>query len=1226
MSGVGTMIADLYLCWAHYYDYCDNFEKAENVYRKGLDARAQPIELLEQAHTQFGFSMSQRLLYKNEDKQKEFRSSMEEKRLALTSLRAHKHRHVGSIRTGSAVKSHNPGRISQASGSGLSENRRVQVFDDTQATPVSPTSSGAASTSVVQTILNSTKKQENLREPGPWSKAKIKSKPLFTGASTSKLAFSILEDEDLIPLADSENNYAKGIQLPPDFKSRNLPQDEFDIPHHRDDKPKSGGIHKYDQFMVFPSENKSFSLEEYKAYKWFKKNNIENDFTRVQAKIWENGYEIPMRLPPNFKRENKPQTDDLELEPFDPKAIAPGRAFGFKIDLIYTKTEEYSPDEILQSKWINGELRSQKDNDMDLTAAFDQREDVYRASIKRRSMAIGGRKSILPRNESPRTSLDPRKSIAPIVAVEQPQQVQPSIPIITEEDEKEEEEREKEKEEKEKDEKEEPVAACSTGAIKRTSIPKRKSVYNPKTSAALEPVQESFSPPVHRRKLDDDVQPETPKPIPFSIFEDGGETEKETFKIPQLAPVAKPPVSVFQDDDDCNTQMFNFFIKSQQKSTPKITKTQSLLPPSNEPLPELPQRKGLDFDSSMHELDEEPQSSGWKQPFTSRSSDMDTLNEPNEMYRQKLSAIMEMTEETPTISSSAATASSKSSSVEDFDFTKTHQSTTNRSSAVLAKTSNMSKVSNFSKVSEVPVTFDRSLPPAAQFCIYEDEQELTNTSKHSGSEKEESTIVARDTEISASSVIANKSKFDFSQNPSKSVVGVEKTADILQFTANQSKNFELKPPQKDVSAMFETELRKINHSIFKMPKEDTVPTTFMMNFNEEKTEKLPDKFNTNEISFKPPTLDEPSMFLPIPNDITMPNIPQISASIFELPKDDTVSAVLNKIDPIDRTTNFSILTMEKTTDIGSISMQNSRKEDVVCGAEVNEVPDVREKSMFEIYQDDTGLIFNKSRKIESKAPTGLFDLKKTSVEDVKAEDEEKENQKMTKSFYANINKSTKNVDDDLWDMISPNRSRGNKSIAKPSVEDELYAMISPSVPKALSNDINKTSVEKSIIKQVESPKIDKVVPPAIESPVLPVKSFTTKPKASIDDELYAMIQSPEFRISTASKVPSMARESMNEQKSIAPCQSLLEPMKEMSIHEYQKNTSVNFSNETGFALSEEIPNTAMFALNMPSIKNSTIIAPNIPGSPNEFKSDFAEIKEEHESLKTITGKCFIDSF
>lgn len=108
-NGIGTMLAELYICWAHYYDYCDNFEKTESVYRKGLNARAQPLDQLEQSHRQFGFSMSQRILHKDEESRQQFRSTMDEKRMALTSLRSYKHNRVGSIRTGAAIREHNPG-------------------------------------------------------------------------------------------------------------------------------------------------------------------------------------------------------------------------------------------------------------------------------------------------------------------------------------------------------------------------------------------------------------------------------------------------------------------------------------------------------------------------------------------------------------------------------------------------------------------------------------------------------------------------------------------------------------------------------------------------------------------------------------------------------------------------------------------------------------------------------------------------------------------------------------------------------------------------------------------------------------------------------------------------------------------------------------------------------------------------------------------------------------
>lgn len=351
-NGIGTMVADLYMCWAHYYDYNDNYEKADGVYQKGLDARAQPLDQLEQAHKQFGFSMSQRVLHKDATTREKFLLSMDEQRLALTSLRAHKHRHVGSIRTGTAVKSYNPGRVEQQPHSSRTpaSNRPVEVFEDVHRntnqvmaglqTPVRGAVGGAEHhQSIVQTILSSAKKHENSREPGPWSNAKLKMSRSIVGSSVNqKLPFDIMKDDDLIPLPDEQNMFKRGIHLPTDFVTKNLPQAEFEFPLHRDDDKNSNAMAGYDKFMLFPSADKCYSLEELWAYKWWKKRNISNDFTRAQDAIWGNGYGIPVRLPPYFRNRNEKQTDLMELEPFNPlDVVADGsRRFAFNIDHIYT--------------------------------------------------------------------------------------------------------------------------------------------------------------------------------------------------------------------------------------------------------------------------------------------------------------------------------------------------------------------------------------------------------------------------------------------------------------------------------------------------------------------------------------------------------------------------------------------------------------------------------------------------------------------------------------------------------------------------------------------------------------------------------------------------------------------------------------------------------------------------------------------------------------------------
>ena len=104
------MVADLYICWAYYYDLAGNFQKAESIFRRGLEVRAEPYGELDQAHKHFGYTVSQRIFYQDDSSKEEFLHSLLERRHALTSLKAHKKK-VGSIRLGRAVKSQNPGKI-----------------------------------------------------------------------------------------------------------------------------------------------------------------------------------------------------------------------------------------------------------------------------------------------------------------------------------------------------------------------------------------------------------------------------------------------------------------------------------------------------------------------------------------------------------------------------------------------------------------------------------------------------------------------------------------------------------------------------------------------------------------------------------------------------------------------------------------------------------------------------------------------------------------------------------------------------------------------------------------------------------------------------------------------------------------------------------------------------------------------------------------------------------
>lgn len=1327
------MVADLYLCWAHYYDYCDNFEKAESVYRKGLDARAQPIELIEQAHRQFGFQMSQRLLYKDESTRNKFRSSMEEQRLALTSLRAHRHRHVGSMRTGSAVKNHQPGRVEQHDSLIRKSNRKVQVFEDTGDAPTSPT----ASTSVVQSILNSTKKQENLREPGPWNKAKMKTTALFGGASASKPSFPILEDDAFppIPLPDSENNYARGIQLPNDFIRKNLPQNEFLVPMHQDEDPAKNTIYRYDKFMVFPAADKSYSLEELRAYKWFKKHNIKNDFTQTQDAVWKNGYGIPIRLPPHFVRKNAKQ-DDWTLDPINIEdALANGqRKFAFDINLIYTPNEEFSVEEILQSKWLNGELMSQKEAEMELTCGFERREEIYNRNANRRSMALGGRKSILPRkSNSPRKSMGTRKSIGVRQSLAPP----PSLPEAVEEP--------------------QPSLngiGVAGGAVNRFSLPKRKSIYTAHTLETLTPIPETPSPPCSRRKLEEDNEQASanhmkPTPVPFQIFEDGEPTEndEQVFKVPQSAPLQKTRISTgFQDEDldGCTTQTFNFFIKSQAISTPKVDKQHAKF---TEPENISALQKGLDFGSDCETSPGDEQNAA-KQPFACGGSGFDGpppfVLEQHEIYRQKLSAIMETTEECATVSSLAATASSKSSSADDFDFTKhtNHQSSaamsTYRQQTIINNTAKMSssnvsvmsnrgndtkkgvafdiyqedapKGNNTTVSQQLPThtgkivdssiavcsesdlkTFDKTLPAAAQFHIYEDEntKKLEINEMQSNESKGDTTLV-KDPDPSNSK--QNQSVFEMSQCETAASAWSSKAG-----ANNDVSSADLTLTAASISSKIQSQSQPQQppKSGFNVFQEDTGLTLPAINFVEDRTAHLP---------FAPTIFNQSNLTQMMPSEKTevvsmfMPEIPDIAdedatknmskffehnasrveptqpinqsavynRSVFQLPAEDTVTNVFSM--------NFNDDKIETNPNIPNpmqISLFNAggNTSAIPMIPDMPTLPEINFQA--EAAMSKESLIANQSRLNSATSGDNKTNANHSLFHGFPDDTQSKENQdqtltqqntndssKINHSKQANTfagahalqNQSTAQTENGRADRSIATKTTAKSSQLKTNIDDDFFTMMNTTqaqnpTTNASVLDVRPISPIKKSLSGNTQPVATGEIPtnnvsPKKVSPTLNNQSVSSKSKHTIDDEFYALIQSPirkaERTLAESMVIidtppsppaPSTVRPSIN--VDVKPhrislfqnpsTSSLLEPMKNapIKISNIQTVTSAvaalplnrkSSIDDAPRAFSEENPNTAMFSLHMPFIKNSTVLMAsneNIENTSDDFKIDLS---------------------
>ena len=460
--------------------------------------------------------MSKRMLYDDEGSKQQFQVTMEEKRSALTSLKAHRKKYVGSVRSGIAVRDANPGTINQENVASTANAKALEVHED-----VAEAAAIGGNVSVIKSIIDSARKKENTHEPGPWNKAKSgKHGNLFGKAGASnQLDFAIMEDEILPPIPCLENLFKQGVQLPAGFVSCNKPQKPWNIPIFIEEPNEPRSVPCYDKFLCYPNVSTEISPEELWAYKWFKKREIQAPIVHDHDLIWSNVFENGARIPPGFVSKNVEQVEKEEFEMF----VADDDVTGFQTALvkIYPKDgEEFSLEENLMEKFKRGGIKlvTEEDfeeiDDMDITDIGDRRQSVY----------VPNRLSFMPRK-----SIVMRKSVLP-------------PPSIEEEDDDE--------------EMEEPnfelPAPQSLGAI-RKSIIKRKNDEVPEQQPKKEFVAD------------------TP---PRSAF------NNDVFKPPQPVERKQVGFFVDEDDanDTCSTQQFNLFIKAQSVSTPVTKKRQPLQP------------------------------------------------------------------------------------------------------------------------------------------------------------------------------------------------------------------------------------------------------------------------------------------------------------------------------------------------------------------------------------------------------------------------------------------------------------------------------------------------------------------------------------------------------------------------------------------------------------------------------------------------------------------------
>ncbi|EDW08405.1 uncharacterized protein LOC6578560 [Drosophila mojavensis] len=548
-NGIGTMLADFYIAWAYSYDLSGNMRKANEIFRLGVECRAQPLEELKEAQQHFGYTVAQRMLYSEGEETTAVTQELNDRRLALRSLHGQKRKNtvtVGSVRTGAAIKSNMPGVVqnSGASTSRASRNahRQLEVFNDENADvnmPPPPPPAAVAEDegkTSLRSIIDAARHQENLKEPIAWSKPHKHGK-IFASTAHHDPAFPIHVDEkSLPPIVDPAGNQLKAFKPPSNFKAKNVKQDPWITPVTIEDQPDKNTLPCYNKCMLYPRPNMEFSPEEYRAYCWFKQRNAQHPFVLRHDPWWGNDCALGVRRYPNFASAAQPQPRDELDAYYKPPAVPSLEPL---LDKIYNDVEqqEYQLEELLVAKWRQKRITKLGVMDMEETVCLPGEQ-------------MPRRKSFFP-NMQPGTS---RKSVM-------------RVSCVLEEDE----DKEEGEEEEEAVQFEPPKVAADAPAIKIwEDVPDAAAAPSPTPTtslAAAATAAASVSP------VDDKLVMPPPPTRKIEIYEDDA-----NMPPPSLAPAAalKPTGSAFFDaDETCSTQMFNIFIKSQAVSTPKATQKQA---------------------------------------------------------------------------------------------------------------------------------------------------------------------------------------------------------------------------------------------------------------------------------------------------------------------------------------------------------------------------------------------------------------------------------------------------------------------------------------------------------------------------------------------------------------------------------------------------------------------------------------------------------------------------
>lgn len=308
--GIGDKVADLYINWAFYYELNCKYTEADDIFRSGFKAHAEPMDLLIDARNKYDYEFGQELLHGwvNEERQQNRLEQMSSLHFNQTSV----------------VKK---------------KSLALELFDKKTVFNYCIPMNGAPRN---HSIVNTQKFNDSvvaLRQ----KRQEIKESILCHKDTEISKSSSVLKTVST-KLTSNLKSVPIKMPLPMVFN------DEPDKSYSFYQKSLPG----YDNILLNPADNVEFSPEELNAYKWFRNNSITNAFTLDQDMIWDVGYFIPIRWPKEFPHKNLPQPEwivprvSTSLDFIETKT----HKFMCKMDKLYpvNEIEEYSLEELWKNR------------------------------------------------------------------------------------------------------------------------------------------------------------------------------------------------------------------------------------------------------------------------------------------------------------------------------------------------------------------------------------------------------------------------------------------------------------------------------------------------------------------------------------------------------------------------------------------------------------------------------------------------------------------------------------------------------------------------------------------------------------------------------------------------------------------------------------------------------------------------------------------------------------